>query len=52
MLWFFAFTSIGIVIFAFFLALKRFSRIPFLKILGGSILMGITGTLAFKAHKS
>lgn len=52
MLWFFAFTSIGIAIFALFLALKKFTRIPFLKICGGSLLIGLTGFLALKAQSN
>ncbi|MFZ5952476.1 MAG: hypothetical protein ACOYXC_17375 [Candidatus Rifleibacteriota bacterium] len=46
MLWFFAFTGVGIAVFAFFLAVKSMVRIPFLKIISGSVLLGLTGLLA------
>ncbi|MDN5279666.1 MAG: hypothetical protein PWR01_3631 [Clostridiales bacterium] len=52
MIWFFAFTTIGIAIFALFLTLKRFAQLPFLKIIGGTFLMGVTGILAFKANQN
>ncbi len=49
MLWFFAFTTIGIAIFALFLALKSMARVPLLQIFTGSALMALTGFLAIKA---
>ncbi|MEW6710849.1 MAG: hypothetical protein AB1403_13570 [Candidatus Riflebacteria bacterium] len=49
MLWFFAFTGVGIAVFAFFLAVKSLVRVPFLKIIGGSVIFGLTGLLAAKA---
>lgn len=49
MLWYFAFTTIGISIFAFFLALKKFIGFPFLKIFAGTALLATAGLLSFKA---
>lgn len=46
MLWFFAFTAIGIAIFAFFLALHRIARLPFMQLIGGTALLSICGWLA------
>lgn len=48
MKWFFAFTSVGIAVFAFLIGLKKTVRIPFGKILGGSLLMALTGLLTFR----
>lgn len=48
MTWFFAFTTVGMVIFAFLSAAKKMVRIPFGKLFGGSILLIITGILAIK----
>ncbi|GAB4267757.1 MAG: hypothetical protein Kow0029_02500 [Candidatus Rifleibacteriota bacterium] len=50
MIWFFTFTTVGISVFTFLLAMQRLARVPFLKILGGTAILGITGFLAFKVH--
>ena len=49
MIWFFMFTTVGIAIFAFFLALKRISNIPVIKWVQGSALLGIFGILSFSS---
>lgn len=49
MLWFFTFTTVGIAVFALFLALKSMVRIPFLKIFSGSAILFLTGLLASRA---
>ncbi|MBU1109206.1 MAG: hypothetical protein KKB51_21185 [Candidatus Riflebacteria bacterium] len=46
MLWFFAFTTLGIAIFAFFLALRKFFALPLLQLLGGGAILGLCGLLA------
>ncbi len=48
MTWFFAFTTVGMGVFAFLAAAKKMVRIPFGKLLGGSILLMVTGILAIK----
>jgi hypothetical protein len=50
MIWFFAFTAIGIAIFAFFLALRRFFALPLLQLFGGSAVLGLCGLLAARAR--
>ncbi len=49
MLWFFAFTTVGIAIFALFLALHRMFRMPFMQMLGGTAILSICGWLATRA---
>ncbi|HNW10486.1 MAG TPA: hypothetical protein PLK58_02660 [Candidatus Rifleibacterium sp.] len=49
MLWFFAFTTVGIAIFALFLALRRMTRMPFLQMLGGTAILSLCGWLATRA---
>lgn len=49
MLWFFAFTSLGIAIFTFFLALHKIKKLPFGRILSGAVLLGLSGLLAARA---
>lgn len=46
MLWFFAFTSLGIAIFTFFLALHKIRQLPVFKLIGGTALLGLSGWLA------
>jgi hypothetical protein len=50
MIWFFAFTAIGIAIFAFFLALRRFFALPLLQLLSGGAVLGLCGLLATRAR--
>jgi len=46
MLWFFAFTAVGIAVFALFLALNRIFKTPLLQLIGGTTLLTICGWLA------
>ncbi|HNX76337.1 MAG TPA: hypothetical protein PLM07_11950 [Candidatus Rifleibacterium sp.] len=46
MLWFFAFSAIGIAIFAFFLALNRLVKLPVTQMIGGTALLSLCGWLA------
>lgn len=46
MLWFFAFTTIGIAIFALFLALHRLMKLPIFKMVSGTALLGLCGWLS------
>jgi len=46
MLWFFAFTSLGMAIFTFFLALHKIRQLPVFKFIGGAALLGLSGWLA------
>ncbi|NLF97687.1 MAG: hypothetical protein GX569_13195 [Candidatus Riflebacteria bacterium] len=50
MIWFFAFTAIGIAIFAFFLTLRRFFALPLLQLFGGGAILGLCGLLAARAR--
>ncbi len=49
MLWFFAFTSLGIAIFTFFLAVHKLRKLPLGKLIGGTVLLGLSGLLAARA---
>jgi hypothetical protein len=49
MLWFFAFTAVGIAVFAFFLAIRHLRRMPFLQTIAGTALLGFCGWLAAQA---
>lgn len=44
-MWFFAFTAIGIAIFAFFLALQRLLKLPVMQLIGGTALLSLCGWL-------
>ncbi len=48
MLWFFAFTAIGIAVLALFLTLYRIIRMPILQTLGGTVLLSLCGWLAIR----
>jgi hypothetical protein len=50
MIWFFAFTTLGLAIFAFFLALRRFIAMPILQLLSGGMILGLCGLLAARAR--
>lgn len=52
MIWFFAFTAMGLATFAMFIALKKVLNITLRRIIGGTALLGICGLLAFTAEKS
>ncbi len=48
MIWFFAFTNIGIAIIIFFLMVKELSRIPLRAWFSGATLLITSGLLTFK----
>jgi hypothetical protein len=49
MLWFFAFTTVGIAIFALFLALHRILKMPFMQMISGTALLAVCGWLATRS---